>query len=116
MLKYREDADLCVEKAKELLLEDKDSLAKDMLIDEWLHRLNLLHLKPNFEKQKIRRVQELVHIADQGQLAELEITDKLISRRLWNMMIGDQETKDNFKYLSKHGLRSIGAIFISNSK
>lgn len=64
MLKYRENAELCVERAKELLLDDKDSLAKDMLIDEWLHRLNLLHLKPNFEKQKIRRVQDLVHICD----------------------------------------------------
>lgn len=31
-------------------------------------------------------------------------------------MIGEQETKDNFKYLSKHGIRSIGQIFISNSK
>ena len=50
MLKFRESAEKCVEHAKDLLLEDKDMLAKDMSIDEWLHRLNLLHLKPNFEK------------------------------------------------------------------
>ena len=31
-------------------------------------------------------------------------------------MIGEQETKDNFKYLSKHGIRAIGQIFISNPK
>lgn len=37
-----------------------------MTIDEWLHRLNLLQLKPNFEKQKIRRVNELKYIIDQG--------------------------------------------------
>jgi mitochondrial chaperone BCS1 len=50
MLKYRESAKACIENAKELLLEDRDSITKDMFIDEWLHRLNLLHLKPNFEK------------------------------------------------------------------
>jgi hypothetical protein len=50
MLKYRESALKCIENAKELLLEDRDLLAKDMLIDEWLHRLNLLHLKQFFEK------------------------------------------------------------------
>lgn len=50
MLKFREDAEKCVANAKELLLDDRDLLAKDMLIDDWLHRLNLLHLKPNFEK------------------------------------------------------------------
>lgn len=77
MLKYRESAEKCIENAKELLLEDRDLLAKDMLIDEWLHRLNLLHLKSNLEKQKIRRVQDLIHVNDQGQFAEFEITDKL---------------------------------------
>lgn len=64
MLKYRESAEKCIENAKELLLEDRDLLAKDMLIDEWLHRLNLLHLKSNLEKQKIRRVQDLIHVND----------------------------------------------------
>lgn len=32
------------------------------------------------------------------------------------MMIGDIETKDNFKYLSSHGIRAIGALFIKNDK
>jgi len=59
---------------------------------------------------------DLVHIVDQGQFAELEITDKLEVRRLWNMLVGEQETKDNFNYLSKHGIRAIGQIFISNQK
>jgi len=49
MLKYREDAEKCIAHAKELLNEDKGA-TKEMSIDEWLHRLNLLHLKPNFEK------------------------------------------------------------------
>jgi len=63
MLKYRESAEICIAKAKELLSEDKGA-TKEMTIDEWLHRLNLLHLKSNFEKQKIRRVMDLVHIMD----------------------------------------------------
>ena len=29
------------------------------------------------------------------------------------MLSGDQETKDNFKFLSKHGIRAIGSVFIS---
>lgn len=31
-------------------------------------------------------------------------------------MIGDSETKEHFKFLSKHGIRAIGALFISNEK
>jgi len=76
MLKYRESAKDCIENAKELLLEDRDLIQKEMIIDEWLHRLNLLHLKPNFEKQKIRRVQDLIHVNDAGILEEFEISDK----------------------------------------
>lgn len=49
-----------------MLDADKDSVKKEMTIDEWLHRLNLLHLKSNFEKQKIRRVDQLAYILDQG--------------------------------------------------
>jgi hypothetical protein len=49
MLKYRESAEKCAARAKELLAEDR-GVTKDMSMDEWLHRLNLLHLKPNFEK------------------------------------------------------------------
>ncbi len=32
------------------------------------------------------------------------------------MLKGDAETKDNFKYLSKHGIRAIASIFLSNPK
>jgi hypothetical protein len=34
-------------------------------------------------------------------------------RRLWEMMIGNIESKENFKYLTKHGVRSLGSMFIS---
>lgn len=113
LLKYRESGDQCIARAQELVSEDKDLATKDMTIDEWLHRLNLLHLKPNFDKHKIRRVMDLTHIPDQGLFqGELGVEDKLKVRRLWNMMIGEQETKDSFKYLSNHGIRAIGQIFL----
>ena len=54
-MRYREDAEECSNHASELLDDDLSKL-KDMAIDEWLHRLNLLHLKKFFEKAKIRRV------------------------------------------------------------
>lgn len=79
----------CIKTAKELLFDDMHTIQKDMSIEEWLHRLNLLKLKPSFLKQKIRRVADLVHIVDQGQFAEYEITDKLEVRRLWNMLTGE---------------------------
>ena len=82
-----------------------------MVIDEWLHRLNLLHLKKFFEKAKIRRVSQLIFIGD---ASELEITDKLELRRLNNMLRGDIETKDLFKYLTKHGVRALTNPFVAN--
>lgn len=32
------------------------------------------------------------------------------------MLSGDVEAKENFKYLSKHGIRSICATFLESSK
>jgi hypothetical protein len=49
LLKYRENAEECIEHAKELLQEDIGAAKKDMLIAEWLHRLNLLHLQKFFD-------------------------------------------------------------------
>ena len=65
LLKYRADPVECIQNAKELLEEDHSSL-QDMSMDEWLHRLNILHLKKFFEKAKIRRVNDLKYIAEQG--------------------------------------------------
>ena len=49
---------------------DKSIIDKDMTIDEWLHRLSLLHLKSGFDKQKIRRASELRYIENEGQFFE----------------------------------------------
>jgi hypothetical protein len=88
-----------------------------MTIDEWLFRLNLLSLKKKFLNHKLRRVDDLKHIqGGEGELAGLELGDKLQCRRLWLMLSGDSEAKENFKYLSKHGVRSIGNIFLEKSK
>ncbi len=49
-------------------------------------------------------------------MTELELGEKLQSRRMWLMLSGDVEAKENFKYLSKHGIRSICAIFLESPK
>ena len=54
MLKYRNDHRICIEKAADLLDDDTGKVV-EMTIDEWLHRLNLFHLKKFFDKAKIRR-------------------------------------------------------------
>jgi len=48
-LKYRDNLENCIAHAKELMDDDNGNL-KEMSIDEWLHRLNLLELKEKFEK------------------------------------------------------------------
>ena len=32
------------------------------------------------------------------------------------MLTGETETKENFKYLSKHGIRTIGALYLSRER
>lgn len=32
------------------------------------------------------------------------------------MLTGEQETKDNFKYLTKHGVRAMGSIFLHSQE
>ena len=59
---------------------------------------------------------DLAFILDPNQFAEYEITDKLELRRLGNMMKGEAETKEHFKYLSKHGIRSIVSQYINDPK
>ena len=63
-LRHREDPNDSIQTAKELLIDDLNQVQKEMSIEEWLHRLNLISLKDNFLKQKIRRVADLVYIID----------------------------------------------------
>mgnify|MGYP007037502375 CR=1 FL=1 len=48
----------------------------------------------------------MIYIVDEGEFDNYEITNKIEKRRLWHMMKGEAEAKENFKYLSKHGVRS----------
>ena len=109
MLLHRLSAQACVDHARDLLTDDSSNVQRGMTVSEWLHRLNLHNLKEKFDEQKLYRVEDLGLLIEEGQIAEhkLDKEDKLISRRLWSMLIGDPETKENFKYLSKHGIRSI---------
>ena len=66
LLAYRESADLCVREAGNLLRDDPTLVQRGMTVAEWLYRLNLLKLKPRFDKQKFYRVDDLKHVADEG--------------------------------------------------
>lgn len=89
-----------------------------MTINEWLHRLNLLHLKPHFDKQKLYRVDDLVLITDEGPIHEHNLGngEKLSVRRLWSMIKGEKETKEDFNYLTTHGIRMIGKLFLERDR
>ena len=117
LLVNRESAVACVSSAKTLLSDDLSLVTKAMSIDEWLHRMNLLSQKKKFLVHKLRRVDDLKFIdGGEGQLTELELGEKLQCRRMWLMLSGDVEAKENFKYLSKHGIRSICSVFLESAK
>ena len=68
-----------------------------MSIDEWLHRLNLLHLKENFYEHKIWSAGDLAYIKDAELFSKkMNINAQAEKRRLWNMMSGEESTKENF--------------------
>mmetsp|Transcript_25710 Transcript_25710/g.19439 ORF Transcript_25710/g.19439 Transcript_25710/m.19439 type:complete len:194 (+) Transcript_25710:957-1538(+) len=116
LLKYRHSAQVCTERARELVEDEDLSMTKEMSIDEWLHRLNMLHTKKHFDKQKIRRVSDLQYIDEEGKLEEIGVEKKEDRRRLWLMIKGDSEAKDHFKFLTNHSIRNIASHFLSNDK
>ena len=117
MLLHRYSPEDCSSSAKDLLSDDSAALLREMSIDEWLHRLNLIVKRKSFAKHKFHRVEDLKYIeGGEGQIAELELGDKLQARRMWLMMSGDDEAKEHFKYLSKHGVRSICQIFLQKDR
>ena len=73
LLLYRESALECVKNASQLIQEDLSKVKKNMTISEWLHRLNLIHLLPAFEKVRMRRVEDLVYINDEELIEKWEL-------------------------------------------
>lgn len=115
-LKYREDEQTVIDKAPELL-DEESAVQADLTVQEWLHRINLPQLQEGFKKHKFFRMADLGCIGDQGQLGELEITSDLLEqRRFWQMLSGDQESKDNFKYLTKHGIRQMAKSYLDSEQ
>ncbi len=64
LLIHRNDPVACVNHAADLVKDDSGAIQRDMTIEEWLNRMNLIQLKKHFIAQKIRRVEDLVHIND----------------------------------------------------
>jgi hypothetical protein len=58
----------------------------------------------------------MIHLAAEESFEENALSgdphNKLHARRMWQMLVGEAEHKENFKYISKHGVRSIGGHFL----
>jgi hypothetical protein len=85
----------------------------DSFIDEWLHRLNLLHLKPKFEEHKIRRQSEMKFITEEKHINEEYklTTEEKEKSRIWNMMRGEEDSVEDYQYLNDHRLRQVAASY-----
>ena len=84
-----------------------------MLVKEWLHRLNLLDLYKKFKEQKVTRVKQLSLFVEPRQLERYGMAEgSPQSTRVWEMLTGHDEAKENFKYLSKHGLRQLAMQYL----
>ncbi len=116
-LAYRDSPESAVKHARDLINEETVQVA-EMHIKDWLHRLNLLQLYKNFKKHKITRVNQLSMIDDRNLIDDYELAEgnQRHATRIWEMMTGHDEVKENFKYLSKHGLRQIAMQYLDKER
>lgn len=62
----------------------------------------------NFKKQKFYRMVDLKIIEEKKVLKDWElIKDDYKIHRYWDMIVGDTESKENFKYLTKHSTKQL---------
>ena len=88
-----------------------------MTIREWLHRLDLFSIYPKFKAQKVRRTVDLKFLNEEGDLTTYEMVENENQAiRIWEMISGKDEAKEDFKYLSKHGMRQIILNYIEKEK
>ena len=65
-----------------------------------------MSLLPKFKAQKVRRAGDLKFIHEDRELEAYEmVDDESQASRVWEMVSGVEEAKEDFKYLTKHGLR-----------
>ena len=116
-LAFRDSPEEAVKHARDLISEEVVHVT-EMLTKEWLHRLNLLHLYKNFKKNKLTRVNHLKLFKDENELNDNELTEgnQKHCTRMWEMITGHDEAKENFKYLSKHGLRQVAMQYLDKEK
>ena len=110
-MKHKNSATQCIEHAKDLMKEDIGAIRKDFMVMDWLQQMNLGHLADKFKKHKFTRMEDMVLLDEAKKFKESDIGNELETRRMWNMLQGEEEHKDLFGYLSKHGVRSIVQLF-----
>ena len=85
-LKYKNNIQGAIENAKSLL--DVEYQIKDMSINEWLRRLNMMQYAPKFKKEYgVKRVADLKYIGE-GELTTMGMTAMLDRKRVMGMIQG----------------------------
>jgi len=105
LMKYRNEPDLQVEHAKELVEEGTYDMS-DMTVIEYLRRLNLIKYAPAFAKKKVYFLSDLRLYADMGSMqSEFGIKDFMLQQRIVQMVNGDKKVAEDFALLNQNQAR-----------
>lgn len=104
-LRYRDQPEIQVEKAKKIL--EEDAKIEEMTVSEWLRRLALERYAPAFAKHRIYYASDLRHFEEEEEVKErLGLEDVLHRKRFLCMIQGnDQLTNEDFKLISAASAR-----------
>ena len=106
LLKYREDANLALENAMEILQDQ--NIVDQMSLAEWLERLNLGQYLQSFHKFGLNTVTDMRLYQDEGFLeCNLKIKEFIHKKRILSMMQNNSYTVADFQYLTINQARMV---------
>jgi len=115
-MKYRNEPDLQVENAKELIEEGTYDMS-DMTVIEYLRRLNLIKYAPAFAKKKVYFLSDLRLYSDMGSMqSEFGIKDFMLQQRIVQMVNGDKKVAEDFALLNQNQARIILKGFVKKEE
>lgn len=98
-LKYRENTDLIVTNATEVLEETLKP--EEMSVTEWLFKLNIQKYAPNFKKHRFIVVSDLRVVDDDRLENVLKIKDKFHKKRITEMIADEKFSLEESNFKSK---------------
>merc|ERR1739848_264974 len=115
-MKYRNEPDLQVENAKELIEEGTYDMS-DMTVIEYLRRLNLIKYAPAFAKKKVYFLSDSRLYSDMGSMqSEFGIKDFMLQQRIVQMVNGDKKVAEDFALLNQNQARIILKGFVKKEE